>query len=62
MDKAKWTNEVHELLCRLFAPNNDVEKANLREWAETFADCDNDYFAEGMTPQEAVEEEMSAAQ
>lgn len=57
MTKEQWINEVYELLCKSQgAPENDTEKKNLREWVESFAE---NYFPEGMTPQEAHDEELS---
>lgn len=57
MSKQQWINESYELLCKSQgAPTNDAEKRNLREWAESFAE---NYLPEGLTPEEAHDEEMS---
>lgn len=66
MNKEQWINEVYELLCKYQgAPENDIQRKNLREWAEALATADvvcgveTSYFEEGFTPHDAVMEEMS---
>ena len=62
MPKEQWVNEVYKLLCQSQgAPVNETEKRNLLGWAETLADGDDSYYAEGMTPLEAHNEELSYA-
>jgi hypothetical protein len=60
--KAAWIDEVYRLLClSQGAPACADEDNNLRECAVSLADSECNYFAEGMTPQDAHDEEMSAA-
>ena len=60
MIKEQWTEQVFQLLCKSQGVTDDVtERKNLRGWAEAIAD--SDYYAEGMTPQEAHDEELSCA-
>lgn len=63
MSKEQWINEVYELLCKSQgAPENDKESENLHEWAKSMASGDCDYFAEGYTPKDAHDEELSYAE
>jgi hypothetical protein len=56
----QWINQVYELFCKSQgAPENEDEKRNLREWAEVLADGECNYFAEGYTPKDAHDEELS---
>lgn len=60
MSKEQWINEVYECLCKSKgAPVNETERQNLREWAEALAGDEGGFFQDGMTPQEAHDEEMS---
>jgi hypothetical protein len=58
MSKDEWTQKVYEYLCKRLGPPRDVfEHIHLRDWAEGIAE--GDYFEEGISPEEAVEEEFS---
>jgi cytochrome P450 len=60
--KAEWIDEVYKLLCKSQgAPENETEEKNLREWASSFATEETPFFQEGMTPEQAHDEEMSCA-
>lgn len=62
MSKEQWINEVFALLCKSQgAPENETERKNLREWAESLAEPETGYFDYGATPREAHDEEMSHA-
>lgn len=57
--KGGWIDKVYALLCKSQGqPCNDSEKRNLREWAETMADYENNWST--MTPKEAHAEELSS--
>ena len=58
--KQRWINEVHALLCKAHGGNlNEKETENLRGYAEAMASEEAAYFQEGLTPQEAFDEEAS---
>lgn len=60
--KQQWIDEAYKLLVQTQgAPENQAEERNLREWAELFASDDVGHYSEGLTPQEAVGEELSAS-
>ena len=58
MSKEAWIKRVYELLCKSKGtPANETEEKNLRCMSETMA---QHYYDEGMTPEEAHEEEIFA--
>ena len=59
MNKEQWIEEMYGLLCKSQGAETDAERKNLREYAENLADPESGYFQEGMTPQEAHDEELS---
>jgi hypothetical protein len=57
-DKDQWVIAVYDLLCKSQgAPANEKEKGNLMSWAASMAEGDS--YSEGLTPEEAHDEEMS---
>lgn len=61
MSKEQWIEEVFQLLCKSQGAENETHRKNLREWAEAMGSDETAYISEGMTPQEAHDEEMSCA-
>lgn len=70
LTKEQWIEEVYQLICKAQGqPSNATEEKNLRGWAAALAEDDPpgfpcrhvSGFSEGMTPQEAFDEEMSYA-
>jgi hypothetical protein len=62
LTKEQWIEEVYQCLCKSQgAPENLNEEKNLREWASSLADDECNFYAEGYTPRDAHDEEMSNA-
>ncbi len=60
LTKPQWTDEVFRLLCLQFNSTAEDKRLNLREWAESLANCDGYYYEAGISPMDAVTEEIEA--
>lgn len=61
MNKEDWIERVHQLLCASHEPKDNDERSNLFGYARLMASEESAYFQEGLSPEEAYEEEMSCS-
>lgn len=60
LPKDEWIDSAYDELCRrLGEPNNNDDRDHLRAWASALADIELGYFEEGLSPAEAVQEDLS---
>lgn len=62
LSKAEWIEQAYQCFVKkLGAPKSSAEEQNMREMAKVLTNGECDMFTDGMTPEEAVEEAITAA-
>lgn len=60
--KQRWLKKVYKQLCKYQGdPETTTEEKNMREWAASLGTEEAHMFQDGMSPAEAVWEEMQCA-
>lgn len=58
--RQRWMKKVYRLFCKYLQPETQSQRENLRQMASAMAAPENAYLYDGVTPREAVYEEIQA--